>query len=82
MFTSLELLLVYAICLVAAGCFGSTTTEGVRLFTLFGAVFLVASNLTVLIVLPALAPVRQSAAFVFTTFYGADTSSSGIPNNA
>ena len=75
-------MLVCAVCLVAAGCCSSTTTEGVRAYTMFGAVFLVASNVAVVAVLPAVAPVHQSAAFVFAHFQGADQSHNGIPNNA
>ncbi len=52
------------------------------MFTMFGAAFLVLSNLAVVIVLPLVAPVHQSAEFVFSRFYSADTSTQGIPNDA
>ncbi len=81
-FTPVELLLCYAICLVVAGLLSSTTTRGIECFTMFGAAFLVLSNLAIAIILPIVAPVHQSAAWVFTQFYDATDSSNGIPNNA
>ena len=71
-----------AVVLVCAGCFSSTTTEGIKMYTMFGAAFLVASNLAIVICLPLVAPVHQPASFVFSKFYSADTSGLGIPNDA
>lgn len=71
-----------AVVLVCAGCFSSTTTEGIKMYTMFGAAFLFASNLAIVICLPLVAPVHQPASFVFSRFYSADTSGLGIPNDA
>lgn len=70
-----------AVCLVAAGCFSSISTEGVKHYTNVGALFLLVTNLAVVIILPLVAPVHQSAEFVFGHFDTEDTNVHGLPNN-
>ena len=71
-----------AVCLVAAACFSSTSTEGARWFVMAAAAFLVASNVALVVLLPAIAPAHQPAAYVFTQFYDVATNPNGIPSNA
>ena len=69
-----------AVCLVAAGCVSSISTEGVKQFTNIGAVFLLVTNLAVVVILPSVAPVHQSADFVFGQFNTDDAAAHGLPN--
>lgn len=69
-----------AVCLVAAGCFSSISTQGVKLYTNIGAVFLLVTNLAIVVILPSIAPVHQSADFVFSTFNTQDAAANGLPN--
>ncbi|KAK9908694.1 hypothetical protein WJX75_001534 [Coccomyxa subellipsoidea] len=79
-FSSVELLLTYALCLVAAGCVSSISTEGVKQFTNIGAVVLLVTNLAVIVILPSVAPVHQSVDFVFGQFNTDDAAAHGLPN--
>lgn len=72
---------VYAISLVAAGVLSSTTAEGVQVYSLVAAAFLVVSNVAIVVALPLIAPVHQSSAYVFGQFDSSDSLSTGIPNN-
>ena len=69
-----------AVCLVAAGCFSSISTQGVKLYTNIGAVFLLVTNLAVVVILLSVAPVHQTADFVFGTFNTQDAATSGLPS--
>ena len=73
--------LLCAVSLVAAGFISSTTSEGVQVFSVAAAAFLVASNLAIVVTLPLIAPVHQSSAFVFAQYDAADSVPDGIPNN-
>ena len=66
---------------MTAGFLSSTTSEGVQIFSLISAAFLVVSNLAIVVALPLIAPVHQSSAFVFAQFDSSDSLSTGIPNN-
>lgn len=70
-----------AVSLVAAGFVSSTTSEGVQIFSVAAAAFLVVSNVAIVVALPLIAPVHQSSAFVFTQFDSSDSLPNGIPNN-
>ena len=68
----LLLLLRCAVILVLAGSVSSVSTSGVRLYSILAGIFLIVSGLFVVILLPILAPVHQSAAFVFFQFDASD----------
>lgn len=72
---------VCAVCLVASGVLASTSTSGVRHYILFAAFWMVAGGFFLMILLPALAPVHQSAKWVFLHFDGGDKEELGIPND-
>ncbi len=71
-----------AVCLVAAACFSSTTTEGARWFAVAAAAFMIASNIALVVILPAMAPVHQPASYVFGQFYNVAQNPNHIPTNA
>ena len=66
--------------LVAAGCVSSVTLEGLRQFTSIALVFVLVANLAVVVILPLVAPVHQSAEFVFGQFNTDDAAAHGLPN--
>lgn len=71
-----------AVCLVAAGCVSSISTEGVKQYTNIMMVFLVVTNVAIAVILPLVAPVHQSAQFVFGHFDVEDARENGLPNLA
>ncbi|KAK9909174.1 hypothetical protein WJX75_008248 [Coccomyxa subellipsoidea] len=79
-FNSVELLLTYALSLVATGCVSSVSSEGIRQFTNVALVFMLVANLAIIVILPLVAPVHQSAEFVFGQFTSEDAAEHGLPN--
>lgn len=68
--------------MLVAGVLSSTTTNGIRGFTLFSGSVLAFGGLFLIVFLPAAAPVHQSAAFVFTYFRDTDQIDLGLPSTA
>ncbi|EIE25066.1 putative GABA-specific permease [Coccomyxa subellipsoidea C-169] len=81
-FTQFELFLTYALIMLVAGVLSSTTTNGIRGFTLFSGAVLAFGGLFLIVFLPAAAPAHQSATFVFTYFRDTDQIDLGLPSTA
>ncbi|KAK9902831.1 hypothetical protein WJX75_007886 [Coccomyxa subellipsoidea] len=81
-FSPEELLLTYAIVLVAGACVGSVPTKWAKYHALFSAAFLLAGGTMLILVLPLVAPVHQSAATIFLNFDLSDVAKNGLPNVA
>lgn len=66
------MVLCLVVILVLAGSVSSVSTSGVRFYSILAGMFLIFSGLFVVILLPIIAPVRQSASFVFMQFDASD----------
>jgi hypothetical protein len=61
-----------AVILVLAGSVSSVSTVGVRCYSILAGMFLIASGVLMVVLLPIVAPVRQPASFVFLHFDPSD----------
>jgi hypothetical protein len=71
-----------AVVLVAGACVGSVPTRWAKYHALFSAAFLLAGGTMLILVLPLVAPVHQSAATIFLNFDLSDVAKNGLPNVA
>ncbi|EIE25063.1 amino acid transporter [Coccomyxa subellipsoidea C-169] len=78
--TPFEMFLSYAIILVVSGVVASMTTDGVRLYAVFAAFFMVIGGGFLIVILPMLAPKLQSPSFVFGEFFSWQAGDLGIPS--
>ncbi|CAL8461967.1 g1498 [Coccomyxa elongata] len=76
-----EVFLAYAICMVASGLLASTSTSGVRHYILFAALWMIVGGIALMILLPVVTPIHQSATYVFLQFDSNSKEIIGIPNN-
>ncbi len=72
---------VHAVCMLASGLLASTSTSGVRHYILFAALWMVVGGIALMILLPVVAPMHQSAQYVFLQFDSIDKEFIGIPND-
>ncbi|CAK0780294.1 hypothetical protein CVIRNUC_005001 [Coccomyxa viridis] len=78
--TQSQLLLVYFIILLLHALINFLPTRFLALWNAASVVWHVLGTFVLIILLPAVAPVHQSGAYVFTTF-NSDTSASGVPSS-
>ena len=71
---------VSTVCLLVAGFMCAVSTESMRRYILFAAAYLVLAGLSIMIILPVVAPRHQSTAWVFTTLQVPEGGDHGLPN--
>ena len=70
-----------AVILVLAGSVSSVSTVGVRCYSILAGMFLIASGILMVVLLPIVAPVRQPASFVFLHFDPGDMARAALFQN-
>lgn len=80
--TPQQLLACYAVVLVVHGLVNSFSTKILSYMSIFSGGWHLVGVIVVSILLPCVAPVHQSASFVFTDFQGVGITTTGVPNNA
>ncbi|CAL8466364.1 g5900 [Coccomyxa elongata] len=81
-FSPEEILLVYAIVLVAGACVSSVPTRWAKYHALVSAAFLLVGGTALIVALPLVAPTHQTARTVFLDFNVGDVAKNGLPNVA